>query len=177
MKIYFALLLIVFLAACSTREDSKNIPKKYFDIRGYFEKEVLRLQKQNPIIEKTIAQNAELEKKQIKITDWKTEFELFSESDINKPAWKNSYRIKRNGPAIEYLSIDNNLRTKKATIRFSAKGAVKQITIFNKTSNTLYTSEEELNYYPDSLYTIKMHQNVRVIGKNEYSISSSFKNQ
>lgn len=176
MKIYVALLLIVFLTACGTREDSKNMPKKHFDIRGYFEKEAVKLQKQNPIVEKTVSQNTELEVKQLTIPDWKTEFELFSESDINKPAWKNSYRIKKNGPEIEYISIDNSLRTKKVSIRFSEKGTVKQITIFNRTSNKLYTSDEELNYYPDSLYNIKMHQNVRVIGKNEYSISSSFQN-
>ena len=177
MKIYIAVFLGVFLAGCSTKEDSKNMPEKYFDIRGYFEKEAKRLQKQNPVIEKTVSQNVEFEKKHVRVADWKTELELFAESDINKPAWKNSYLVKINGPDKEYLSSDNNLRTKKIMIRFSANGAVKQMRIFNKTSNTLYTSTEELTYFPDSLYIIKKRQNVLVIGKNEYSISSIFKNQ
>ncbi|MEJ6979345.1 hypothetical protein WG906_02715 [Pedobacter sp. P351] len=177
MKIYIAVFLGVFLAGCSTKEDSRNMPGKYFDIRGYFEKEAKRLQKQNPVIEKIVSQNIDFEKKHVRVADWKTELELFAESDINKPAWKSSYLVKTNGPDREYLSSDNNLRTKKITIRFSENGAVKKILIFNKTSNALYTSTEELTYFPDSLYIIKKRQNVLVIGKNEYSISSIFKNQ
>jgi len=162
MKHSFAFLLLVFLAACGTREDSKNVPGRYFDVRGYFKKEATRLQKQNPTIEKTVSQNTELEKKQLRITNWETELELFSESDINKPAWKNSYLIKKSGSEVEYISTDNQLRTRKISIHYSEKGTVDRITILNKASNLLYTSTEKLSYYPDSLYTINKKQNVQI---------------
>jgi hypothetical protein len=174
MKHSFAFLLLVFLAACGTKEDSKNVPGKYFDIRAYFEQEAIRLQKQNPTIEKTVSQNSQLEKRLVNIKDWKSELELFSESDINKPAWKNSYLIRKNRSSVEYISTDNNLKTRKIEIYYSEKGAVNQIAIFNKTSNLLYTSHEKLTYYPDSLYTINKEQNVQIIGKNEFTISARF---
>lgn len=174
MKFHKALFLLIFLAACGSKEDSLNTSKKYFDIRGYFEKEAERLQLQNPTIKKLVSQNSESEQKEIKITDWKTEFELFTESDINKPAWRNSYTLVKTEGKTEYLSTDNELRTKEIRISLSANGAVKQISIFNKTSNPLYTSIEELFYFPDSLYGITKHQNVQIIGKNSYSVLAKF---
>ncbi len=174
MKHSFAFILLVFLGACGAKEDSKNIPGKYFDIRGYFEKEALRLQKQNPAIYKTVSQNSQVEKKRVNIPDWKSELELFTESDINKPAWNNSYIVRKNGSSVEYISTDSDLKTRKIKIHHSEKGQIDQIIIFNKTSNLLYTSTEKLSYYPDSLYTINKKQNVQVIGENQFAISARF---
>ncbi len=174
MKHSFAFLLLVFLAACGKKEDSKNASGRYFDIRGYFEQQAIELQRQNPEIEKTVSQNSQLEKKQIRIANWKAELELFSESDINKPAWKDSYLIKKDGSEVDYISTDKHLRTKKISIRYSKNGAVDRIAIFNKISNPLYTSIEQLNYYPDSLYTISKKQNVQIIGENQFAISARF---
>jgi len=176
MRFYIAMFLLVFFAACSSKENSSNTTKTYFDIQGYFENEAARLQQKKPLVEKSVSQNNQPEKKDIKIADWKTEFELFTESDINKPAWKNSYRLIKKGTITELISKDENLKTQKIIIRKGEKGNIAHIFILNKVSNSLYSTTEELNYFPDSLYSIIKNQDVQFIGKNRYTISAKFKN-
>ena len=168
-------LTIFFLAACSGKE-SIDQPKHFFDLRGYFDKEAKRLQLENPIIQKTVSQNTDSEEKQLRLNDWKTELELFAESDINKPAWKDSYRIIQKGLVTQYLAKDPDLKTRKILIRMSDKTTISQISIVNKSDNALYSSIEQLDYFPDSLYSIQKKQNVRVIGENFYAVSARLKN-
>ncbi len=176
MRSAFKILFILLLAGCvNKQEDISNTPP-YFDLKAYFEKEAIRLQTQGPLLTKTVSQNGESEKKEIKITDWKSEFGFFTASDINKPAWRDSYQVIKNGNQIIYLSKDNGLRTQKIEINRNPQGGIKQITILNKTSNILYTSTEELNYYPDSLYTINKQQKVLLNSLNTYQIKSEFTN-
>lgn len=177
MRIKIALsLLIVFAAACGSKDNSSITTRTYFDIKGYFEKEADRLQQRNPLIEKSVAQNNQPETKDVKISNWPTELELFTESDINKPAWKDSYRRVNNGNLTELVSKDKGLKTQKISIEKDADGNIVHIFILNNVSNSLYTTTEELNYFPDSLYRIVKHQAVQVIGKNTYSIVGKFKN-
>lgn len=164
---------LAFLVACGSKE-SNDTPKEYFDIQGYFTQEAERLQKQNPVVKKTVWQNSQPETKQLQLADWQTELELFSESDINKAAWKDSYRVVKKGLTTEYTSLDKDLRTQKVLVRFSDGSTVKQISILNRTSNPLYSSREQLDYFPDSLYKIAKHQDVRLIGESSYLISSKF---
>lgn len=165
---------MVFLTACSSKENL-NTTNSYFDIRGFFEKEAIRLQKQGPLIEKKAVHSSQPETKKIKLTDWKTELELFRESDINKPAWRDSYRAIKNGTDIDYVAVDSSLRTRKISIRFSNSGNPTHIFILNKTTNLLYSTHEELNYHPDSLYSIRKNQDIRVLGASTYSVEGRFK--
>lgn len=173
MKYYPALILLVFLASCG--KENQETSKQYFDIKGYFSKEAERLQKENPVISKTVVQNEQPEVRSLKIDNWKTELELFAASDINKPAWKNSYHVISRGNIKQYISKDKQLKTNKISI-VSSGGVIKHISISNASQNMLYSSNEQLDYYPDSLYSIKKRQTVRIIGTNSYSIFAIFKN-
>ena len=168
-------LIMVFLTACSSRENLDQ-SAHFFDLRGYFDKEAQRLQTTNPLIEKTVSQKNDSEKKQLRLSNWKTELELFTESDINKPSWKDSYHIIKKGYTTQYLAKDPDLRTQKIFIKRVDNNSIKQISIVNQSSNALYTSAEQLDYFPDSLYSIRKEQNVKVIGLKSYSISARFKN-
>lgn len=175
MRFHKALFVLVFFAACGIKENSPKATKTYFDIQGYFEKEASRLQQKNPLVEKSVSQNNQSEKKDIKIVDWKNELELFRESDINKPAWKDSYQHIKKGFITELISTDKKLKTQKITILRDKSEKITGISILNRVSNSLYTTSEELNYFPDSLYSIIKDQDVRFIGKNRYIISAKFK--
>ncbi|MBC8053265.1 MAG: hypothetical protein H7Y13_09380 [Sphingobacteriaceae bacterium] len=175
MRFSQPILLLIFLTACSGKENLDN-RNHYFDIKGYFTKEAERLQQDGPVIEKTVSQNNGAEVKDVKLTNWSAELELFAESDINKPAWKDSYDIVRNGPETRYVAKDTSLRTKSIAIVRSPKGDIRKIVILNKTKNALYSSEDELVYIPDSIYQIKKHQSVSIIGRNSYAVSARFKN-
>lgn len=177
MKGAICLLLCFFFIACSDKEKQSITDKKYFDLEGYFKGEASRLQKQHPNIEKTVSHNCKAENKALAIADWQTELELFAASDINKPAWRDSYQIKEGLNSIEYVSTDADLRTQRILITKNDAGLVSSIVANNKTDNALYSSTEELTYIPDSLYLIRKEQHVILIGANSFSISARFGNR
>jgi hypothetical protein len=96
---------------------------------------------------------------------------MFTESDINKPAWRDSYRVVEDSGRISYRALDSNLRTRSIVIKKDIAGKPTQIDIINKTHNLLYQSREHLRYVPDSIYSIDKKQHVILIGDNHYLVS------
>src|SRR5690606_32402688 len=145
----------------------------YFDIKGYFEQEANRLSQKKPLVYKEILKNAKKEAKDIHVNDWKKEFSLFIESDINKPSWISSYSVKKNKDTLVYSALDPELRTKEIKILKKADKLM-FLSIKNEAINKLYKSEEKLFYFPDSVYKIIKNQRVRIIGVNHYQITGKF---
>ena len=147
----------------------------YGDIKGFFESEVIRLNKNKSVVDKTITQNELSETKEEIQIDWKNELSLFIGSDINKAAWKDSYRIIKDSSSIAYLAIDTNLRTREIRIKMDSNGKPKHILIRNSSKNYLYESTETLMYIPDSAFSIDKYQKVILLGKNKYLIRAEIK--
>src|SRR5688572_13222886 len=89
---YITILCIAFgFTSCSNPE--VNSVKNYVDIKGFFENEIKRLTKTNTRVNKTVSSFNKIESKIVANINWKNELSLFVSSDINKPAWKNSYKL------------------------------------------------------------------------------------
>lgn len=172
----FKILLLCFTLGltCCNKPQNKTI-KKFKDIKGYFLKEASRLQKSNHPILKTANQNGTSITKIILIGNWANELASFIESDINKSSWKNSYRLTISKGIIEYIALDDNLKTQKITIYESPNHAIKSVDIINRTKNALYNSEELLKYIPDSVYQITKNQHVLLMNNQQYKIEGRFK--
>ena len=168
--------LLLALSACSNPDNMPHAvqARSYFSLVDYFGKEATRLQQRNPEIIKTVAKNGEEERKKIKIADWEKEFALFIDADINKPAWRNSYRVDSTGSSVTYTSTDSTLRTKEIQITKSDAGAISHIRITNRVSNALYQTDEQLDYYVDSLYRIAKQQHVQIIGESHYTVTGEW---
>ncbi|MDB5007254.1 MAG: hypothetical protein JWP45_1647 [Mucilaginibacter sp.] len=169
LKLLMAIALIgsILFSGMACRPDIKQI--KYFDIKRYFNGDISRLKKLNKSVFKTVTINGVTESKKIKIDNWEQELNLFTGSDINSPAWKNSYTITDNDEFLIYKAKDPGLKMREMIIRRD-KEQVKWILIFNSTKNMLYQTTEKLSYFPDSLYLIEKTQRVRLIGTNTYKI-------
>lgn len=175
--IVFCFIIGVFASCSREKQVSQNLQAHiYFDIKGFFENEADRLSRATMPVLKEIERNGGAkESKTILIKNWEKEFGLFMESDINKPAWTASYEVIEEGNTLTYNSLDPELRTQKIVINKNGDDEVKTITIHNKVSNKLYTSEEQLFYSPDSLYKIDKEQDIRVIGTNRYLVVGKFR--
>lgn len=166
-------LLILILTGCT--EPGEISQPSYFDIKGYFNSEALRLEKIDPMVEKIVQRNGLSESKSLQIGSWSDELALFTESDINKPAWKSSYSISQDKSAISYHALDSSMRTRRIRIQKDQQGKVLEISIVNRSKNFLYTSEEDLYWIPDSAYSIHKNQKVLLLGSNSYKISGRFR--
>ncbi|WP_231427366.1 hypothetical protein [Pedobacter sp. Leaf250] len=131
------------------------------------------MQKLNPIINKTVTVNGELEKKEIKINDWKKELAIFSNADINRKSWRGSFAFKEKNGVDIYTSDNKKIPVKKVSITWNGEKA-KRIEIIIANKNILFQSNDTLNYYPDSLYDIKKEQKIRLLNEKKYSITGKF---
>ncbi|GAB3922377.1 hypothetical protein [Mucilaginibacter myungsuensis] len=161
------------LAACKPEIKETGAELKFFDIKGYFKADSTRLRIKAPMVTKTVNHNGKIETEQVKIQNWGTELEPFIASDINKPSWRDSYKIQTGINLLVYTAIDPDVKTRNIMIK-KVGGKLIWITIYNHTKNLLYEDKETLTYFPDSLYTIKKWQHVRLMGNDSYDIKAVF---
>jgi len=165
--------LIMLLQACKPDIKETGSAVKYFDLKGYFYADSARLTRLNKPVFKTVIHNGVAESKKVHIANWGNEFSLFIGSDINKPAWKDSYWVQQTGNMLIYKAKYPELQTTRIIIN-KADNKVKWILIFNHTKNILYETKEKLSYFPDSMYRIEKLQHVRLMGSNRYDVKGLF---
>jgi hypothetical protein len=165
-------LFITLLPSCKPDNAREGTTPKYFDLKAYFKADTARLNKRNPLITKTVTHNGVTETKKMHISNWGLELNLFSQSDINKPAWRDSYNVDSSAASIIYRAKTLDLKTQLIVINKNV-GKVKWILIVNRTINHLYQTTEQLSYFPDSLYIITKYQEVRLLGANKYRIKGT----
>ena len=165
-------LFVISFAACKPDIKETGATVKYFDLKAYFKADLARLSKIPQPILKSVTHNGVTESKKVKIDDWTKELSLFSESDINKPAWRDSYNVQQTDHTLIYMAKEDedDLKTREILINKKTDGSVKYIKIFNYKTNKLYTTKETLTYIPDSIYKIEKTQYVRLLGINKYVI-------
>ncbi len=157
------------LPSCKPETKEAGASLKYFDLKGFIDKEAKKLTKQNKPVLKSVSHNGIAESKKVHIDDWDTELSVFKEADINRPAWKDSYSIVSDGNFLIYKTLDSTLTTREILIK-KENQKVEWIMIINRTKNKLYLSTEKLSYFPDSLYLIEKYQRIRFMGTNNYKI-------
>ncbi|HEY2580384.1 MAG TPA: hypothetical protein VGI43_01175 [Mucilaginibacter sp.] len=161
-----SVLLLVFLSACKPEIKETG----YFDLKGYFKSDIARLNRLGKPILKTITYNTTTEQKKVYIKNWDLELDSFIGSDINRPAWKNSYYITADSNFLIYKAKYDELKMRKMVIK-KENGKVKWILIYNRTpKNFIYQTTEKLSYFPDSLYLIEQTQKVRLMRANYYKV-------
>lgn len=183
MNIFFAGLVfpaVLFSSCIRHSSESGKRYSHYFSIQGYFKKEATLLAKLDPVLVKTISVNGKLQTKRLHSINWINELSLFTASDINKPAWIGKYRIDSTAFNISYTALDSNLKVRRIEIKknqFSALHPISVVKINIRVKNFLYSLNEELFYYTDSLYTIKRRQRINLLGSKFYEITGQIKRQ
>ncbi|MCD0489063.1 hypothetical protein LPB86_12555 [Pedobacter sp. MC2016-14] len=167
-------LISLFIACNPSDNEKRNMGKSYFDLQSYFAKEAERLNKEKPTINKEVSINGEAESKLLKIEDWSKELASFTNADINKTAWMGAFEVKKL-PGIEiYTTLNEKVPVKELRILRSDK-VIKGIQIQIKNTNLLYNSVDTLSYFPDSLYSIKKTQHLKLLPQKKYQVTGNFK--
>jgi hypothetical protein len=167
------LMLICFMYACKPEIKETGAELKYFDIKEYFNNQDTLLKRLNRPVYKSVTHNGATESKKLLIENWTRELSSFTESDINKPAWKASYTVDSSATRITYKAKFPDLKTREIVIK-KENGKVSSIVISNIINNLLYTTTEKLSYIPGSYYQIEKTQKVKIMGANSYRIKGVF---
>lgn len=167
------LIHLLFIFSCSPKSEKQDRPFEfYFD----FEKEIIRLEEENPVIKKTVTKNEGSET----ITDavnWKNELSFFSSSDINKPHFKDSYEIETlvsgNEKKVRYIAKENKLPVRLVEISFSGNEATR-VYILKEVNNVITKSKYELTYFPNNKYSINGSQVIPYFYEENFFIEGIF---
>jgi len=163
------------LAACNPSAPKKQDAKlAYFDLKGYIARETRRLTALNPEIDKTVIVNNAKEQKKLKIADWPKELSSFTDADINKSAWQGLFTADKKKDSETYITDQEKVPVKSLNISYK-NGKIYGIRLLISNTNSLYTSNDTLSYFPDSLYEVKKAQNIRLLDGKSYTITGKFK--
>ncbi|TAH03604.1 MAG: hypothetical protein EAZ15_02670 [Sphingobacteriales bacterium] len=157
----------------SGESKTQNQKIYYFNLKNFFEAEVLRLNIENPAVYKSVYHNKQSQKKKVEINDWATELSLFTESDINKTAFKNSYHTDSAATKIVYTAKNKDLKTQRITIYLQNYKPV-YVHIINYQKNYLFKSLENLIYYTKKAYVIKKKQKPLFGDTETYNVKGIF---
>lgn len=171
----------LFLVACqgdSTQDVAKDGPAVFFDIKTYFQSEIIRLNQQKPKVTKKVVLQGEKDQIEVEIEDFQKELQIFLNSDINKLAWQEKYQADTTfeGNAMDFIryeALDTTLRTKLVEIAFEA-GQIQQIHIANSTESIVMQTKQDLIYRPESGYSIQSDQKTIFSEQKTLQLDASF---
>lgn len=169
----------IFLSGCIERSVPPQTEKFYFDLKGFFEQEASYLYEQNITAEKYLINEKDTQILTLSNINWEKELAPFINSDINKPAWKESYTVdsvlmNEKLQSIIYSSSEKNLLAKQIQIRFYNDN-VSHVYIENASKNYIYNSAQILSYHVRKGFAIEGEQDI-VLGKDlHYKIIVNFK--
>lgn len=158
------------LAACrestSPKPSASTSQLTFFDLKGYFDKEIQRLNAAEPKVQKKVTLNDKVEEKQFDHLDFAVELAVFEQSDINRRDWMDKYRadstfVNSTLTAIRYTSLDNKLRTRQLDVEFE-QNKVSKIHILNGAKTMVAGSQQELTYLPTEGYFIQSLQHTAI---------------
>ncbi len=144
MKKLIGLLTFCALLSACNEEVKENQTKRYFDLKKLIERQIKSLNTQKPVVQKTILIADSTENQSIKTIDWAKELELFIQTDLNKPAFTQSYQVDSSSMGVKYsLKNTEQLPIKYLTIsRLGEDGISVEALVNNK--NYLYETERHL---------------------------------
>jgi hypothetical protein len=91
-------LLLLAAGACQQPAPDKPAPGQapYFDVPAFIQAQAALLEKENPGASKAVMEGSQVqERKTMQNLNWQKELAAFSELDLNKPAFRNTFRISR----------------------------------------------------------------------------------
>ncbi|MBK6947271.1 MAG: hypothetical protein IPH16_03610 [Haliscomenobacter sp.] len=178
--------LVLLSTGCHKEDRDARVPVKgsmasFYDLKGFFSKEIKRLDRLQPEGTKTVRFDGASETIDMKgkPADYSKELASFVSSDINKLSWREKYRIDTvsiaNGMReIRYTALDEHLKTREIRLLFK-ENSLKEVRIKNRLKSIIAESTQELSYITGSGYAIEGVQGSRIGRSRAFSVSVALK--
>ncbi|MCE6988393.1 hypothetical protein [Dyadobacter sp. CY323] len=171
------------LLSCEADRTEDDKDKVYFDLKGFIENQIVYLSEKRPKVSKTTMLDGKSEEVRSSEIDWKKELELFSQADINKPAYRQSYSVSRKDSLHFEYTLKPQMDLPVQYLRISVDSVTSQpihIQALLKSHNKIYTSEKEIelfcsskdNVWELSTYRVKGYQKLVLMDKRSFAIFS-----
>ena len=163
-------LAIVYFSSCNTEVSNSSI--KLFNSASYIRSEIVLLNKNNSHLLKTAEYNYKKEMFQLDTVNWNKELELIVASNISEKYL--SYTIdtlqQNDSTIITYSSKETKSEVRKFVVVKHQK-SIKRIAIERMKENTFYYSKQEIEYIPQTFFSIYTKEKMILSDTTYYRIS------
>lgn len=170
------------LTACEPPNQTTNgNAQPYFDLKGFVQKQIAVLAKQQPSVKKQVRNDSKKATKTLKVKDWEKELRMFANADINKSALIGTYEVSKNGNTIKYTAKEEKNSVKEMVVELGENEKVAtSVKITVGGDNALFASGTKLSFscqkegkdYRLKTYTIDGFQKIIFSGKRPYFIQA-----
>jgi hypothetical protein len=134
--------------SCSKPSESRTTTSTaFFDVSGFFQSEIERLNQLQPTVEKTFMVNQITETIPSKTLNYHLELSPFIECDINKKAWEDKYSIVESDASLTYKTLDEQLEIREITIQKDSSNHPSHIQIIKISESPLSYNKTMLKYH------------------------------
>ncbi|MFM2155644.1 MAG: hypothetical protein RL516_393 [Bacteroidota bacterium] len=163
-------LAIVYLSNCTTEVSNSSI--KLFNSASYIRSEIVLLNKNNSHLLKTAEYNSKKEMFQLDTVNWNKELELIVASNISEKYL--SYTIdtlqQNDSTIITYSSKETKSEVRKFVV-VKHQNSIKRIAIERMKENTFYYSKQEIEYIPQTFFSINAKEKMILSDTTYYRIT------
>lgn len=175
LKVLSLIFNILILASCAYNKKKQTDKEIYFDISKFINSQINFLNKNNYSLIKKLTFNKNYSVDTLKV-NWKKEFALILETNINKPALKGEYKsdtiFKNKQKIISYYS--HKYPVKKLTVYYNENNEVNKIKILYEKNNFLYKENYKILFVKDSFYKIYGNTSFLFFLNNRFLIKAYF---
>lgn len=180
--VLFTIIALSGLTACEPpNQNTSGTAQPYFDLKGFVQKQIAWLAKQQPAVKKQVRNGSKKSSKTLKIKDWEKELRMFANADINKSALIGTYEVSKNGNTIKYTAKDEKNSVKEMVVELGDNEKVAtsvRITVggdnalFASGTKLSFSCQREGNDYRLKTYTIDGFQKIIFSDKRPYFIQA-----
>jgi hypothetical protein len=163
-------LAIFYFSSCTNEVSNSSI--KLFNSASYIRNEIVLLNKSNSHLLKTAEYNSKKEMFQLDTVNWNKELELIVASNISEKYL--SYTIdtlqQNDSTIITYSSKETKSEVRKFVV-VKHQNSIKRIAIERMKENTFYYSKQEIEYIPQTFFSIYAKEKMILSDTTYYRIT------
>jgi hypothetical protein len=163
------------LPACSAPTKKSVQPIHYFDVPGFFERQVQWLEKEKPGLEKRVETNGKSANVREDSINWDKELAVFLSINLNKAAFIGKISVdsvvQGNRLTVSYTTNDKKMDLKSVRVQFT-NDSVNWIEARKSEQNALFTNSLFVRFRCDSGYTISGVERITGVAKSSYNVSA-----
>jgi hypothetical protein len=170
-SIFIILSLALFYFSSCTNEVS-NSSIKLFNSASFIQSEIAVLNSNRSHLLKTVEYNSSKEIFQLDTVNWNKEIELITASNISEKylSYQIDSLIQNDSSIVTYTSKETKAEVRKFVV-VKYRNAIKRIAIERMKENTFYYSKQEIEYIPQTFFSIYAKEKMILSDTTYYRIT------
>ena len=170
----FLCIALFFSSGCTTKTPSKEL--KLFNSESFIRNEIVKLKNDKSTLLKSVNYNRQNEIIQVDTVDWSKEFELIVASNLSEKylSYQTDTIQENDSTIVTYTAKETKAEVRKFVV-VNYNNTIKRISILRMKENAFYYSRQEIEYLPQTIFTISAKEKMILSDTTSYRITGVIK--